>query len=113
MNVISNNCAGSYIMTSGTEPLGNPFAWAFTPYKSIKVLLEHFYDINFAHISLNESDRWKGTYTLTIDGMVDIYIISTITSIHFERCLTRKTMTFQCVIYGNILSINICYESNV
>ena len=62
-------------MTSGTEPLGNPFAWAFTPYKSIKVLLEHFYDINFAHISLNESDRWKGTYTLTIDGMVDIYYI--------------------------------------
>ena len=75
MNVISTNCAGSYIMTSGTEPLGNPFSWAFTPYKSIKALLEHFYDINFANIQLTESAKWKATYTLTIDDMVDIYYI--------------------------------------
>lgn len=75
MNVISTNCAGSYIMTSGTQPLGNPFAWAFTPYKSIRVLLEQFNEINFANIKLSESTRWKGTYTLTIDDIVDIYYI--------------------------------------
>jgi len=75
MNIISTNCAGSYLMTSGTEPLGNPFAWAFIPYKSIKVLLDRFYEINFAKILLIESTRWKGTYTLNIDDVVDIYYI--------------------------------------
>jgi hypothetical protein len=62
-------------MTSGSEPLGNPFTWAFIPYRSIRVLLEYFYDINFASIKLAESDRWKGTYTLTIEDMVDIFYI--------------------------------------
>ncbi len=75
MNVISTNCAGSYIMTSGSEPLGNPFSWAFTPYKSIDILLSQFNELNFANISLTESHRWKGTYTLTIDDVVDIYYI--------------------------------------
>jgi len=75
MNVISTNCAGSYIMTSGNEPLGNPFTWAFTPYKSIRCLLENFYEINFGKVNLTESTRWIGTYTLTIDDIIDIYYI--------------------------------------
>ncbi len=75
MNVISTNCAGSYIMTSCSEPLGNPFLWVFTSYKSIDILLSQFNELNFANISLTESHRWKGTYTLTIDDVVDIYYI--------------------------------------
>ncbi len=75
MNVISNNCAGSYFMTNGTEKLGNPFSWAIVTYSSIDAILTHFYDINWSNISINESTRWKGTYFITVDNLFDIHYI--------------------------------------
>ena len=87
MNVISTNCAGSYIMTSGQQPLGNPFAWAFVPYKAINILLHDFNSINFLNFDISDSTRWKGTYTLTVDGIVEIYYIH----YHFNpECVTPK-----------------------
>lgn len=98
MNVISTNCAGSYIMTSGNQPLSNPFSWAFTPYKSIRVLLEHFSEINFTNIKLSESQKWKNTYTLTIDNDVDIYYIH----YHFNPLRTTPKKVNNDISMNNI-----------
>ena len=84
MNVISTNCAGSYIMTRNGGRLGNPFSWAFTPYKSIRVLLDAYHKIQWHKFQLIESTKWKSTYAIVVDSCIEINYI------HYHLNLLRK-----------------------
>ena len=86
MNVIATNCAGSYVMTRNNSPLGNPFVWAFIPYKSIREMLTRFPLIKYTNVKLLPSFKWKGTYTLRIDDCVDIHYI------HYHQNPAEKTL---------------------
>ena len=100
MNVVSNNCAGSYFMTHGSEKLGNPFSWAIITYSSMDNMLSHFYDIDWAKFALNKSTRWPGTVFVTVDNLVDIHYI------HYHHNPVNKTP----VVHGHDISSSNIWE---
>lgn len=62
-------------MTHDGNPLGNPFAWAFTPYSSIKCMLSNFYHIKWTKFELLINTKTENTYTLRIDNKINIHYI--------------------------------------
>ena len=75
MNLISTNCAGSYVMTRNNAPLGNPFAWAFVTYSSVDALMDHFDDIRWSNFIIERNPRAKNTFSLRIDNQLLVHYI--------------------------------------
>lgn len=82
-NIISNTCIGSYITTKCLMlPLQNPFSWSVIDSDSILALLEHFYDIDFSNIRVNQVSDF---YKITIDNVVSVNYIH----YHYSKTATN------------------------
>lgn len=53
----------------------NPFMWAVCPYRGIKHIMEHLYDINWSNISFSKSTIRKNTYVITVDNAFPIHYV--------------------------------------
>jgi hypothetical protein len=75
MLVIGNNCCGGMFYRLHKIPFNNPFTWAVCPYRGIKYIMEHLYDINWANISLSKSKIRKNTFVITVDNKFPIHYV--------------------------------------
>ena len=75
MFVISNNCCGGMVYRLCKVPFNNPFTWAVCPYRGIKHIMAHLYDINWANIVLTKSNLRKHTYVITVDNAFPIHYV--------------------------------------
>ena len=75
MFVISNNCCGGMVYRMTKVQFNNPFMWAVCPYRGIKYIMEHLYDINWGNITLSESKLRKRSYIITVDNAFPIHFV--------------------------------------
>lgn len=87
MFIISNNCCGGMMYRLHKIQFNNPFMWAVVPYRGIQQMLDHFYDINWGRISLDESRLRKKTYVITVDDRFPIHFV------HYKLNVNVQTPT--------------------
>lgn len=75
MLLISNNCCGGMVYRLSKVQFNNPFTWAVCPYRGIKHIMEHLYDINWSNISFSKSTLRKNTYVITVDNAFPIHYV--------------------------------------
>ena len=68
VNIISNNCIGSWITTKCIkQQLVNPFSWCTIPYESMKYIIGNYPNMNFGKFKLIADDSFS-MFSIEIDG---------------------------------------------